>query len=339
MVTEYVPGPSIAAWLVQEGPLPIDEVIAMLKNTTAALLEYHGRGLVYGPMYPDEIHIERPARLRLSPLSITDFVSEMENSHGRFPHDPKAATYLGPDQFHGRAPDALSDQYALGLLAFVMLQGHPPCQVSRLVDFDRKREFFRDPGGKAGAWRDRHPAFSQVLFTMLRENPAERWPSLQALLKELEGLDDAQHALAKFAHATHCENRPAFAEAFYRRYFARCPETIAYFGDLQSQYDKLNEALVFLLIFRGASVQATGTSLDHVARHHRTLNITPAHFDIFFECLLETLRDDCHADAAMVSAWQHVMAPGFAFLKQRCCPMLPPKPALTRQVEQPVCTA
>ena len=195
-----------------------------------------------------------------------------------------------PEQYEGQPYTDKSDQYGVGLLAFEMLEGRPPVMVSRLADLEKKRQFFDDPARFAGEWPRVYSRLRDVVFRMLRRDPGERFPNLGEVDRALAHLEPADVALAKKSYSRVCAARAEFYAEFYRRFFVRCPEARALFGNLEEQYLKLDAALHYLLNFADQDMTEP-TALTAVARSHERLRVTEAQFDHFGEALLETLRE------------------------------------------------
>lgn len=315
LVMDYIDAPSVSELLERDGPFQPDDVVRLLLDAAEALDEHHRNELVYGALYPDDIYIDQNGRLRLSALGISSYLATDDAIQTYFPRSRRAATYMGPEQFAGLPMSARSDQYALGLLAFEMLQGAAPILIRCPADLGRKHRFFADPAVFAGAWKERHPALAEVIFKMLHKNAEERWESLAEVAAVLDGLESEARAMAKASYRRHCRNRPDFYAAFYQRFFSRCPETRALFGDLETQYRRLEQALMFLLNFDAAPI-VEPTILSETADRHKLIPVTNRQFDEFAQALLDTLRDFCGERAAVLNAWRECIDPGLNYIRK-----------------------
>lgn len=115
--------------------------------------------------------------------------------------------------------------------------------------------------------------------------------------------------------------RQEFFETFYRRFIESSDEVSAKFvgTDIRAQARALREA--FYLLFRavGGEPEAWQALELRAIRHdHRHLDIRPGLYDLWLECLLETVRDfDPEADAATEAAWRRTMQHGIDFMIAR----------------------
>jgi hemoglobin-like flavoprotein len=277
----------------------------------------------------DLFYVESRAQLRLPAVSISGHLSTGGTPGGYLPRDSRTATYLLPEQYQGRAYTHRSDQYSLALVAVEMLQGAPPVTVNCAADLERKRVFFERPADFLGAWKERHPALTSVLLRMLEARPDKRFASLGEVASTLARLEPEGVVVAKRTYQSCCDGNPQFYAAFYERFFQRCPEARHMFASIESQYAKLHDALNYLLNFRD-QLTVEPTVLAKVAARHRSLRVTAEHFDLFAECLLDTLCESSGQSGTVIDAWRNAMQPGIAYLKQHVVSTAPNTAASNR---------
>jgi len=104
-------------------PLPIwDEVLTQLCRAMNAL---HQAGLVHAGLAPDTVFLSLPGRdgapfhVLLLDVALPPSVQVLANQ------SPRHVPWLAPEQLQGASPDARSDVWTLGLLAFVLYTGVP----------------------------------------------------------------------------------------------------------------------------------------------------------------------------------------------------------------------
>ena len=117
------------------------------------------------------------------------------------------------------------------------------------------------------------------------------------------------------------QRRQEFFEVFYRRFSVSSDEVAAKFAgtNLKAQARALRESFYLLFSAIGGDPEAWQSLELRAIRHdQRHLDIRPGLYDLWLECLLETIRDfDPEADAAIEAAWRRTMQQGIDFMIAR----------------------
>jgi serine/threonine-protein kinase len=130
LVMEYVDGPSLAAVLRAEGPLPPRRVLALIAQAAEALACAHAAGIVHCDMKPGNVLVDG------GQVKIADF--GIAQAAGAIPV-PRSVlvmgtpAYLSPERTAGLPATPASDLYGLGMIAYECLAGRPPFQGSLLA--------------------------------------------------------------------------------------------------------------------------------------------------------------------------------------------------------------
>ena len=193
----YIEGESLRDRLDREGPLPVTDVIRIMRDVADALSHAHALGVVHRDIKPDNILLVRHHAL------VTDFgvakalrQAEERRAHVRTPstRTPSAGmalgtpAYMAPEQAAADPTiDHRADIYALGCVAYEMLTGKPPfsdrpprkilaAQVAeRPVPVSRLRP-------------DVGPTLATIVMRCLEKNPDRRWQDGDDLTDELNTL-------------------------------------------------------------------------------------------------------------------------------------------------------
>jgi hypothetical protein len=123
LVMELVDGPSLAQVLA-DGPLPPAQVMDIVAGAASGLQAAHDAGLVHRDI--------KPANLLLTPdgtVKITDFgISYAADSAPMTASGMLVGTagYMAPERLGGGSVTGAADLYALGIVGYESLAGHPP---------------------------------------------------------------------------------------------------------------------------------------------------------------------------------------------------------------------
>ena len=126
LVMELVDGPSLAARLAEHGPLDIDEALTITSAVLAALGAAHAAGIVHRDVKPGNILLGPGGAVKLADFGIAKRLGDISadlTGTGQFIGTPK---YLAPEQVVGEPVTPATDLYAVGVVLFEMLAGHPP---------------------------------------------------------------------------------------------------------------------------------------------------------------------------------------------------------------------
>jgi serine/threonine protein kinase len=205
---ELIDGADLDAWLKTRPPR--SEIVAALLAAGRGLAAAHDAGLIHRDLKPHNI-----LRGRDGSVYVTDFglargqiedgaeviqqhiaVAATAVASGSYPRgidsvldSPLTQTgvligtpaYMAPEQFAGRAPDPRTDQFAFCITAWEALTGSRPFAGSTLEELRAAAS-----GGVPPAAPGLSPRLRAVLVRGLAAAPAQRWPDMHVLLREIE---------------------------------------------------------------------------------------------------------------------------------------------------------
>jgi eukaryotic-like serine/threonine-protein kinase len=196
-VMEYLPGKSIADLVKQYGPMPAARVIYLLRQICDALTEAHGVGLIHRDIKPANIFAARRggfcdvAKLLdfglVKPISQADDDAQLTQT-GSITGSPQ---YMSPEQALGESePDARSDIYSLGAVAYFMLTGRPPFDDDRplRVLFMHASE---NPAAPSELVANVPPDLEAVVLRCLAKKPDDRFAGTAELAQALDQCSEA----------------------------------------------------------------------------------------------------------------------------------------------------
>jgi hypothetical protein len=191
-VMEHMPRGSLETRLC-DGPLPVDEALALIRDVTVALVHAHGKGIFHCDLKPANVLLGPDGRARLA-----DF-GQSRLSHE---HAPALGTlfYMAPEQADlATSPDARWDVYALGVLLYQMLTGNPPlgdqpdaAALRGLTSLEERLAAYRhlvQHAPRPAAHRKVHGVdrtLAEIVDRCLAPVPGRRFPNPQAVLDALD---------------------------------------------------------------------------------------------------------------------------------------------------------
>ena len=187
-VMPYEEGHSLRERLDREGPLPVDDVIIILRDICEALSHAHRHGVVHRDIKPDNVLLAgRHAMVADFGLASVVTAASGHPTLARLGLLLGTPAYMAPEQAPGRSHgfDHRADIYAVGVLAYELLAGVVPFRG------DTPRQILSAHAADAPPpVADRRPDVPNVLADAvtrcLAKEPDQRWQSVDELLAQLQ---------------------------------------------------------------------------------------------------------------------------------------------------------
>jgi formylglycine-generating enzyme required for sulfatase activity len=173
LITEFVSGGSAADRLAALGRQPWREATRVVADACRGLAAAHAAGVVHGDIKPSNLLISHGGAGK-----VADF--------GQAAAARTTPDYLSPEQLHGEPIDARSDIYSLGATYYALLAGRPPFAGTATHQTGDNGQP-KMPPVRAGA--PEMPLRCEVIVRRaMAPDPADRYPSAEAMLADLEAV-------------------------------------------------------------------------------------------------------------------------------------------------------
>jgi serine/threonine protein kinase len=195
LVMPYYKEGSFTSWLRRRGSdlLPMEDVVYFVQQAADALQYAHNHQVIHRDVKPSNFLIETSENPNRPNLLLADFgISKFGMvSTASGTQSLGTLTYMPPEQLHGR-PTYASDQYALAIMAYELLVGHPPFEGPPPVVIRQHLEDQPQPPSMHNPGLPR--AVDNVLLRALEKKPENRYPTIsefaRALQQALPGTSD-----------------------------------------------------------------------------------------------------------------------------------------------------
>jgi serine/threonine-protein kinase len=195
-VMEYLPGLSLSDLVERFGPLPAERVIHLLEQTCDALAEAHSAGLIHRDIKPGNIFAAQRGGIydvaKLLDFGLVKPIVPLDGANltvaGTITGSP---LYMAPEQAgNDHKPDARSDIYSLGAVAYYLLAGQPPFDSKNAIKV--LAAHLHEPVVPPSHHRADVPAdLEAVVMRCLAKDPDHRFSSAGALARALADCEAA----------------------------------------------------------------------------------------------------------------------------------------------------
>ncbi len=157
----------------QQGPLPLDEIIAIAKQIATAMQYAHDRGIVHCDLKPANVILDKDGRAIVTDFGFATLIAA--SSPATATSIGGTAGYIAPEILGGRtAPTPAADIFALGQLVIALATGDPP------------------PATSANPLPAALGPLAPICRRCLAPNPLDRYNSMNELIRDLDSIGSTQ---------------------------------------------------------------------------------------------------------------------------------------------------
>ena len=179
LVLEYVDGKTLEG-ILSEGPLQLDRVALWAGDLATALGRAHRAGVIHGDVKPANILVTKDGDVKLGDFGIARFATQVSGT-GKLMGTP---AYLSPEQIQGKPQDVRSDLFSMGIILYEMATGMRPFNGTS-VSAVCAQIISIDPPPPSQHREEISPEFDRIVMRCLAKDPANRYPSAEALASSL----------------------------------------------------------------------------------------------------------------------------------------------------------
>lgn len=190
IVLEFLEGESLACRL-KRGPLPLQGAVEIARQIGSGLHAAHRAQVVHRDLKPDNIFLcptDSGGALSYR-VKVLDFgISKLHNSELVQTADSMllgTPKYMSPEQAMGKnqAVDKRTDVWALGVIVFEMLTGHPPFEADNITGLLLK--IIKEPTPSLKAGEGIPPQVAKAVNGALAKEPEARTPDVASFISAL----------------------------------------------------------------------------------------------------------------------------------------------------------
>lgn len=192
-VQQYVDGVDLGELLqtvTKDGrKLPLELIIHLVRDTARGLHALHQAGVVHCDIKPANLFLSASGAAMLGDFGIATDTRMYQAKKGV----SGTPLFMAPELWNEKPPDRRSDLYALGATAHLLATGAPPFSAGSAAALCLAH--VSDPYIPPTARTPREAYFFAVVEKLLRKEPGERYPSAEALSRDLALIEEPPPAV------------------------------------------------------------------------------------------------------------------------------------------------
>jgi serine/threonine-protein kinase len=184
IVMEYVEGSDLKAVIARNGPLPIEQAVAIAEAVARALEAAHRIGLVHRDIKPQNIIVGPQGQVKITDFGIakSNLSTAMTDTGVTF----GTADYISPEQARGQPATPRSDIYSLGVTLYEMLTGRLPFTGDSAIGVAMQHVSTEPPPPRMYNPRI-PPRLEALVLSALSKDPNDRPVTAQEFARLLSG--------------------------------------------------------------------------------------------------------------------------------------------------------
>jgi serine/threonine protein kinase len=193
IIMEFVEGPTLAERLQSREPLPVHSALALLRQISEAVAYLHGRIIIHGDLKPANIKLCPDGTIKLLDFGIARTLRASTGATTRV--ITGTFEYMAPECLARKSADRRSDIWSLGILLYEMLTRRLPFTGDTIGELSRQMKTGYTPASSLNKQVEAN--LDEFIARCLKQNPGERFTSVDALRRDLDRPRAFKPALGK----------------------------------------------------------------------------------------------------------------------------------------------
>jgi len=191
LVMEYIEGRTLREVIEDfDGkPLPTSKALNYALQICDALTYCHEHGIFHRDIKPENVMVEEDDSIKLIDFGVALLEGARRVTWRGLTGTVGTPDYMSPEQIKGERGTASADIYAVGVILYEMLSGHPPFEGENVFAV-MNQHATQDPPSILKFRPDLSPELATVIMKAIRRDPEKRYKLMREMWDVLRNLDE-----------------------------------------------------------------------------------------------------------------------------------------------------
>ena len=196
IVMEHVDGDTLRT--LQHERLDLPRAVDIGRQLAEGLAAAHDAGVVHRDVKPENVMVRADGLVKILDFGLAKILPESAMALGESTRSVDASLaggilgtvqYMSPEQARGQSTDARTDVWAVGVVLYELLAGHPPFDGRTTSDIVAN-VLHTEPPPLERYSHDCPPELQRIVSKCLRKDRGHRYQTMRDVALDLEALDD-----------------------------------------------------------------------------------------------------------------------------------------------------
>jgi serine/threonine protein kinase len=197
------PGETLKDRMAREGRLEPGAALEIVLQVTAGLAAAHAAGIVHRDLKPGNLMLLPDGAVKVLDFGLAK-IRDVDLTRSQMTLG--TIGYVAPEQLRGERADAQADLWAIGVVLYEMLTGTSPFRRDHELSV-LNAVLHEQPQRPSDVNSDLSPGYDDLIGALLQKDPADRYPSADALLADLAALQRGAPIARRTSYWSRTERR------------------------------------------------------------------------------------------------------------------------------------